>query len=158
MSFANFLPALLICSSVKVAITWANGLLLNLVDLHVMIPLWNDLIRLNMCSPIRINRRPFAEVIVTLTEEQIKSAAKKLANDITDTSLTALFLQRIETSCKSIGYTAAAARANRQIMYAMCDRYGLPDIFFSLTPDDEGSFRVQLYAGTRVSYEMQSLH
>ena len=67
-------------------------------------------------------------------------------------------MQRIETSCKSIGYTAAAAKSNRRNMYAMCDRYGLPGIFFSLTPDDEGSFRVQLYAGAGVSHEMQSLH
>ena len=43
-------------------------------------------------------------------------------------------------------------------MYAICDQYGLPDIFFSLTPDDEGSFRVQLYAGAGVSHKMQSFH
>ena len=66
------------------------------------------------CRSTRFNKRPFAQVIATLTEEQIKSAGKKLANDITDTILAVQFLQRIETSFKSIGYTATAVRANMQ--------------------------------------------
>ena len=65
------------------------------------------------CRSTRFNDRPFSEVIPTLTEEQTNSATKNLANEITDTSPTAQFLQRIETSCKPIGCTAAAARANR---------------------------------------------
>ena len=43
-------------------------------------------------------------------------------------------------------------------MYALCDRYGIPSIFFSLTPDDECSFRVQLWANARERVKMTSLH
>ena len=41
----------------------------------------------------RFNETLFTKVIVTLTEEQINGAGKKMANDVTDTSLTGHFFK-----------------------------------------------------------------
>ena len=110
------------------------------------------------CRATKIDGKLFAEMESTLTKEQIRKAADNMTKGIEDSSIACQFLQKTETSCKSIGYTAAAARANRRLMYALCDRYGIPSIFFSLTPDDECSFRVQLWANARERVKMTSLH
>ena len=67
------------------------------------------------------------------------------------------FFLKAESSCKSIGYTTAAARANRRLMFAMSDMYGIPPIFFTLTPDDLNSFRVRMWMNSQKSLDMLSL-
>lgn len=42
-------------------------------------------------------------------------------------------------------------------MFALCDRFGLLNVFFTLTPDDECSWRVRLYAMSGKEHEMPSL-
>jgi hypothetical protein len=55
-------------------------------------------------------------------------------------------IKSITTSCKSLGYTAEAAAAARRRQFAMMDFFGLNSLFLTITPDDECSFRVRLYA------------
>ena len=105
----------------------------------------------------RVHGRPFAEVVSTLTEKQIKEAADKRTNNIDDSSIAGEFLSRVEISCAALGYTAAAAKKNRRYMFAMCDRLGLPSLFFTLTPDDELSIRVRMYANAGNEITMPSL-
>ena len=69
-----------------------------------------------------------------------------------------MFLSRVEASCKAIGYTGAAAKANRRKMYAMCDRHGVPSIFFSLTPSDEKTIRVLMWVCSGFHVEMPELN
>ncbi len=55
-------------------------------------------------------QKSFAESISTLTEEQIRTAAENIDNNIEDNSLVAQFLRQSDTSCRSIGYLPAAAQ------------------------------------------------
>ena len=55
-------------------------------------------------------------------------------------------VKSIQTSCKSMGQTAEAAKAARRRQFAMMDFFGLNSLFLTITPDDECSFRVRLYA------------
>jgi hypothetical protein len=45
-----------------------------------------------------------------------------------------------------MGHTAEAAKAARRRQFAMIDFFGLNSLFLTITPDDECSFRVRLYA------------
>ena len=91
-----------------------------------------------------INGQPFAKAISTLTEEQIKLAADKKKINVEDSSVAGQFLSKVNTSCKAIGYSSAAAKANRRLMVGLCDRKGMPRLFVAASPDDERSFVVQL--------------
>ena len=93
----------------------------------------------------------------TLTEKQIKEAADKSTNNIDDSSIAGEFMSRVEISCAALGYTAATAKKNRRYMFAMCDRFGLPSLFFTLTPDDKLSIRVRMYANDGNEITMPSL-
>ena len=55
-------------------------------------------------------------------------------------------IKSITTSCKSMAHTAEAAADARKKQFAMMDHFGLNSIFLTITPDDECSFRVRLYA------------
>jgi hypothetical protein len=55
-------------------------------------------------------------------------------------------VRSITTKCKSLGHTAEAAQDARKRQFAMMDHFGLNSLFLTITPDDECSFRVRLYA------------
>ena len=74
------------------------------------------------CRSTSINGQPFAEAISTLTEEQIKLAADKKKINIEDSSVAGQFLSKVNTSCKAIGYSSAAAKTNRRLVFGLCDR------------------------------------
>ena len=61
-------------------------------------------------------------------------------------STAASFLKSVTTSCKVLGHTAEAAKEARKKGYALSDYFGPHSIFFTVTPDDECSFRVRMYA------------
>ncbi|KAL7493250.1 hypothetical protein ACHAWT_002306 [Skeletonema menzelii] len=102
-------------------------------------------------------RQTFAESISTLTEEQIRTAAENIDNKIADDSPAAQLLRRSDTSCRSIGYMPASASSNRRLMYGLCDKFGIPHIFFTISPDDERSWRVRLWANAGCNMTMPSL-
>ena len=49
-------------------------------------------------------------------------------------------------SCKVLGHTAEASKEARKKVYALSDFFGPHSIFFTVTPDDECSLRVRMYA------------
>ena len=129
-----------------------------LVVLHMMNRMRSFQSGLITCRSLGLNgHQSFAESISTLTDEQIKAAAENITKNIEDNSVAAQFLRRAETSCRSIGYTAASVAANRRLNYALCDRFGIPHIFFTISPDDECSFKVQLWANAGRTITMPSL-
>ena len=129
-----------------------------LVVLHMMNRMRSFQSGLITCRSLGLNgQQSFAESISTLTDEQIKAAAENITKNIEDNSVAAQFLRRAETSCRSIGYTAASVAANRRLNYALCDRFGIPHIFFTISPDDECSFKVQLWANAGRTITMPSL-
>ena len=86
----------------------------------------------------------------TLTEEEITAAAarqnenKNNRDAPQDLSTAGKFFDKVETSCKAIGHSAAAAKHNKQLMFSMCDWGGIPDIFFTLIPCDKCTHRVRI--------------
>ena len=58
------------------------------------------------CRATKIDGKPFAKMVSTLTKEQIRKAADNMTKGIEDSSIACQFLQKTETSCKSIGYAA----------------------------------------------------
>jgi len=129
-----------------------------LVVLHMMNRIRSFTTGLTTCRSFGLGgHQTFAESISTLTDQQIKIAAENITNNIEDNSVAAQFLRRAETSCRSIGYTAAAARANRRLMYGLTDLLGIPHIFFTISPCDECSTRVRLWANAGMTMTMPSI-
>ena len=56
------------------------------------------------------------------------------------------FLKSVTTSCKVLGHTTEAAKEARRKVYAMTERYGSHSIMFTVTPCDECTFKVSMYA------------
>ena len=99
--------------------------------------------------------RALAEKISQLSVEDIKYASRQLShaqesNDpvqaIPGNSSGTSFLQKITTSCKVLGHTTEAAKDARRKVYALTERFGSHSLFFTVTPDDECTFRVRMYA------------
>jgi hypothetical protein len=55
-------------------------------------------------------------------------------------------VKSITTKCKSLGHSAKAAQDSRKHQFAMMDHFGSNGLFLAITPDDECSFHVRLYA------------
>jgi hypothetical protein len=55
-------------------------------------------------------------------------------------------VKAITIKCKSLSHTAEAAQDARNHQFAMMDHFGLNSLFLTITPDDECSFPVRLYA------------
>ena len=96
--------------------------------------------------------KALAEKISQLSVEDIKLASSELSHAqehneplISETPGTS-FLQRITTSCKVLGHTTEAAKDARRKVYALTERFGSHSLFFTVTPDDECTFRVRMYA------------
>ncbi|KAL7525509.1 hypothetical protein ACHAXR_005955, partial [Thalassiosira sp. AJA248-18] len=56
------------------------------------------------------------------------------------------FFKSISASCKAMGHTPEAAQFARRCCFAMQDYFGLNSVFITISPCDECSFRVRLYA------------
>ena len=91
-----------------------------------------------------VNGVSLGERLSTLSTENLEKIDKH--NFDTLESNTKDFLKAIKTSCKSVGHSEEAAKYARQNHFAMLDFFGLNSLFLSTTPDDQCSFRVQLYA------------
>jgi hypothetical protein len=57
-------------------------------------------------------------------------------------------LHTIKASCKSIPYSDEAASDARTKLFAFWNYFGPPSIFFTISPADECSFRIQLFCNT----------
>jgi hypothetical protein len=55
-------------------------------------------------------------------------------------------VKSITTKCKSLGHTTEASQDARKHQFAMMDHFGLNSLFLTITPDDECSFCMRLYA------------
>ncbi len=54
------------------------------------------------------------------------------------------FLKSISAVCKSMCHSNDAAKEARQEMFLMIHKFGLPAIFFTVTPDDSNIFRIKV--------------
>jgi hypothetical protein len=67
-------------------------------------------------------------------------------------------VKTITTKCKSLAHTAEAAQDARRHQFTMMDHFGLNSLFLTITPDDECSFRVRLYANPDNEVRHRQLH
>ena len=90
----------------------------------------------------------FAEAVSKLTINDICKAVQRKDNGVNDgyKSIASRFLNSVSTSCRPVGHSNEAAKYARRQFFSLWDRFGPPSLFFTITPDDECSFRVQFYA------------
>lgn len=107
--------------------------------------------------------KSLAEKISQMTVHDIKKAATELSsqqqnNEQCVTSTTASsFLKSVSTSCKVLGHTTEAAKEARRKVYALTEYFGTHSIFFTVTPDDECTFIVRMYANMGRKHIFQSV-
>jgi hypothetical protein len=56
------------------------------------------------------------------------------------------YFTSLEAACSSMAHTNGASRVARQHMFSLTMKFGLPAVFFTVTPDDEMSFRIRVHA------------
>ena len=88
-----------------------------------------------------------AECLLTITQKENETAARHILNgeETTNTTLKKLFTS-IRGQSSSIGHSNEAASYARQKLFSLLHYFGAPAVFFTVTPCDECSFRVILYA------------
>ena len=94
-----------------------------------------------------------AECLSTLTQNENGTAARHILNgeQTTNTTLKKLFTS-IRSQSSSIGHSNEAASYARQKLFSLWHYFGAPAVFFTVTPCDECSFRVRLYATSQEHY------
>ena len=96
------------------------------------------------CRSKMVNGISFAEAVSKLTKDDICKAARRRDNGIVGdyNNVASRFLNSISTSCRPVGHSNEAAKYARRQFFALWDQFGAPSLFFTITPDDECSFRV----------------
>lgn len=108
------------------------------------------------CRPIiDDNGTAAGEAIAKMTIQDIETAMKQEEEGTSRelNSYATTFLKAVSTSCRSMGHTKESAQYARRKCFAMQDYHSMHSLFFTITPDDECSFRIRLYvnAGELVS-------
>lgn len=100
------------------------------------------------CKSKMVDGNSFAEAVSKLTSDDICRAVRRRDNGMNDgyNTVASRFLNSVSTSCRPVGHSNEAAKYARRQFFSLWDRFGAPSLFFTITPDDECSFRVQFYA------------
>ena len=94
-----------------------------------------------------LEKKSVAEALSTITEEQMVSATKHVLDGTSnnDTVVNRLF-SSVKASCRARGHSNEAAEVARQKFFSLWHYFGSPSVFLTVSPCDECSFRVRLYA------------
>ena len=84
--------------------------------------------------------------VCELTSGEIAQAAKRKDDGLPVSGTAGKFFNAISTACQPVGHTNEAAALGRRKMFALMDYFGESSIFLSVTPDDQNSFQVKLFA------------
>ena len=100
------------------------------------------------CKSKMRNGISFSEAVSKLSKEDICKAAQRRDNGVASSAnnTASRFLNSISTSCRPVGHSNEAAKYARRQFFSLWTRFGAPSLFYTITPDDECSFRVRLYA------------
>ena len=74
---------------------------------------------------------------------------KKILENEDDNSLSGpvkMLMKSISTTCQALGHTEDAAKFARKCHFATMDHFGMNSLFLTISPCDECSFRVRLFA------------
>ena len=86
----------------------------------------------------KVNGITLAERLAKMTVDDFKSDAPSAKFDE--------LMAGVSTSCKSLGHSPESAKFARRCCFALVDYFGLNSLFLTISPCDECSFRVRLYA------------
>jgi len=88
-----------------------------------------------------------AESFADINVEQLRSAINRsnAGMSVADRS-SYQFLNSIEAVSRNMAHTNEAAKQARRRMFAMIAKFGVPAVFFTVTPNDSGSFRIKVNA------------
>ena len=91
-----------------------------------------------------------AEQVSLLTaDDTISTSDRANTNNCNDGTTAGRFLQAVSTACKPLSHSKEAATDARKKLFAMSDYFGTQAIFFTISPCDECSFRIRLYATSK---------
>ena len=103
------------------------------------------------CQAAFQGHRTLAEGVSKVTPDEVRAAALKLkAGERCNYSDSAqVFLKTVLTSCVPIGHSNEAADYGRKQYMALWNKFGPASVFFTVSPCDECSFRMKLYATSK---------
>ena len=103
------------------------------------------------------NSNTLGESLSKVTKQQVEVAAKHLleGKKTNDTLLQKLFTS-IKGQAAAVGHSNEATKEARQRLFSLWHYFGPPCVFFTITPCDECSFRVRLYA-TSQQHDLPSI-
>ena len=88
-----------------------------------------------------------ADSLSQLTQNQVQRAAKQvLKGETTDNETLKKLFSSIKGQSSALGHSNEAASYARHKLFSLWHYFGPPAVFFTVTPCDECSFRVRLYA------------
>ena len=88
-----------------------------------------------------------ADELSLLTQGEIERAARHLLNgEKTDNETLRQLFSNIRGQSSALSHSNEAANFARQKLFSLWHYFGAPAVFFTITPCDECSFRVRLYA------------
>ena len=87
-----------------------------------------------------------AENFANITPEEMNDAIDRLADGSRGSGDADQFLKRMKAVCSAMAHTEGAAKKARQKMFAMIQRFGLPAVMFTITPEDSMNFRIRIMA------------
>ena len=98
-----------------------------------------------------------ADYLSVLSQKEVETAARHILREeqTTNPTLKKLFTS-IRGQSSSIGHSNEAASFARQKLFSLWHYFGAPAVFFTVTPCDECSFRVRLYA-TSQEYKLPDM-
>ncbi len=88
-----------------------------------------------------------------MTSDELGAAINQTHNGMSiGNQASDIFLQAITAGCKAMYHTNKAAKNIRRNMFAMAHKFGLPAIFFTVTPDDGNCFCMRVYADPKETH------
>ena len=67
------------------------------------------------------------------------------------------FLHSVKKSCMPVGHSAQAAARNRRLYFAMDDHFGCAALFLTISPCDECTFWLRLFANSGKTLQLPNL-
>ena len=106
---------------------------------------------INCRSPF--NSSTVGDEVSKLSLEQLTQATKSVLDGVqpANRSVQQLF-SSVRGSCSSVGQSNEAAKVARKKYFSLWHMFGSPSVFFTVSPCDECSFRVRIYANTHDSH------
>jgi hypothetical protein len=87
----------------------------------------------------------YGELFAEMDSEELQMVAKRRdRKDTSGNSVEETFFQCMDAVSRSLAHSNEAAMKARADMFAKITRFGLPALFFTVTPDDQCNFRIQI--------------